>query len=104
MPNADSDLYGNSIQDTADDAIEAEGANRNVRIWGNYFNNSGTGVATTATSVGPVYIWRNVMNRSRNFELNTLDNDQRLYMFKSGQDSSYGNGRRYVFHKPRSCR
>ncbi|HXI35728.1 MAG TPA: right-handed parallel beta-helix repeat-containing protein, partial [Burkholderiales bacterium] len=98
MPNADSDLYGNRIQDTQDDAIESEGANRNVRIWGNYFNNTGTGVATTATSVGPIYIWRNVMNRSRNLELSSLDADSRLYMFKSGQDSTYGNGRRYVFH------
>jgi hypothetical protein len=98
MPNSDSDLYGNRIQDTQDDAIESEGANRNVRVWGNYFNNTGTGVATTATSVGPIYIWRNVMNRSRNLELNALDNDQRLYVFKSGQDDTYGNGRRYLFH------
>ena len=34
-PNRDSDIYGNLI-DGWDDAIESEGANMNVRIWGNY--------------------------------------------------------------------
>ena len=36
FPNADSDIYGNKLSHAWDDAIEAEGANENVRIWGNY--------------------------------------------------------------------
>jgi hypothetical protein len=68
FPNRDSDIYGNSIQNTWDDAIESEGGNANVRIWGNYLNNTATGVATTATAIGPVYIFRNVFNRNKFFE------------------------------------
>jgi hypothetical protein len=98
MPNADSDLYGNIIRHVWDDAIEAEGANANVRVWGNYFDETTTGVATTSTSRGPVYIWRNVWNRGRHFSMSTLDGDSRLYMFKSGSASGFGDGRRYVFH------
>jgi hypothetical protein len=98
IPNADSDIYGNIIQHTWDDAIEAEGANRNVRIWGNYIDQTTTGIATTSTSAGPVYIWRNVWNRARTYSNRTLDTDQRNYMFKSGSVSPYGDGRRYVFH------
>ena len=98
MPNSDSDIYGNIIKDVWDDAVEAEGANNNVRIWTNYFNRTATGVATTATSKGPVYVWRNVQNRSRNKSMNTLDGDSRLYTYKSGSVDGFGEGRRYVFH------
>src|SRR5258706_7594702 len=98
FPNADSDIYGNSIQDTWDDGIQAEGGNNNVRIWGNYMNNTATGVATTVTSVGPVYIFRNVFNRNKFFEKVTCDGDDRQPFFKSGSDASLGDGRRYLFH------
>src|SRR5258706_7811879 len=98
FPNADSDIYGNSIQNTWDDGIEAEGGNNNVRIWGNYMNNTATGVATTVTSVGPVYIFRNVFNRNKFFEKVTCDGDDRQPFFKSGSDASLGDGRRYLFH------
>ena len=98
MPNADSDVYGNVIKHTWDDAIEAEGANKNVRIWGNYFDQTTTGIATTITERGPVYIFRNVYNRSRMLSKSTLDADTRNLFFKSGTKSGYGDGRRYVFH------
>ena len=97
MPNSDSDVYGNIIKHVWDDAVEAEGANNNVRVWGNYFDHTATGAATTATSKGPVYAWRNVQNRSRNKSMNTLDGDSRLYTFKSGSVDGFA-GRRYVFH------
>jgi hypothetical protein len=98
FPNADSDIYGNSIQNAWDDGIEAEGGNNNVRIWGNYLNNTATGVATTVTSVGPVYIFRNVFNRNKFYEKVTCDGDERQPFFKSGSSSDFGNGRRYLFH------
>jgi hypothetical protein len=69
-----------------------------VRIWGNYFDQTATGVATTSTSAGPVYVFRNVWNRSRMLSMKTPDQDQRAYMFKSGSQSGFGGGRRYVFH------
>jgi hypothetical protein len=98
VPNADSDIYGNRISHAWDDGIEAEGANRNVRIWGNYLDNTATGIATTATHIGPVYVFRNVQNRSRMYSQVSLDQDSRNGFAKSGSTSSYGNGRRYVFH------
>ena len=64
-PNRDSDIYGNIVANCWDDAIESEGANMNVRIWSNYLDQTFTFIATAATSMGPLYIYRNVFGRSR---------------------------------------
>jgi hypothetical protein len=98
FPNYDSDIYGNKISQVWDDAIEAEGGNRNVRIWGNYFDQTALGVATTVAHHGPVYIWRNVYNRSRKNSESAPDSDDRNAFAKAGTGRGYGNGRRYVFH------
>jgi hypothetical protein len=98
FPNSDSDIYGNKISHTWDDAIESEGANMNVRIWGNYMDYTATGVASTVDSVGPLYIFRNVWNHNRFFEGRAADSDDRQPMFKSGSSSDFNNGRRYIFH------
>ena len=98
FPNYDSDIYGNLISNAWDDAIEAEGGNRNVRIWGNYMDQTATGVATTVTDKGPVYIFRNVYNRSRQLSEVAPDSDDRNNFAKSGSTKKVGNGRRYVFH------
>jgi Big-like domain-containing protein len=98
FPNNDSDIYGNTITHAWDDGIEAEGANRNVRIWGNYLDRTATGIATTVSSVGPVYIFRNVFNRNQFYDKRAADQDDRQPFFKSGSSSDFGNGRRYLFH------
>ncbi len=98
FPNADTDIYGNRLSHGWDDAIEAEGANENVRIWGNYMDRTAIGIATTVTSVGPAYIFRNVWNRAQFFEKAALDSDDRQPLFKSGSDATLGHGRRYFFH------
>jgi hypothetical protein len=98
FPNADSDIYGNRISHAWDDGIESEGGNRNVRIWGNYLDLTGTGVATTVTHVGPVYIFRNVYNRSRMMSERLPDADDRGPFAKSGTTQEWGGGRRYIFH------
>ena len=98
FPNRDSDIYGNRISHTWDDGIEAEGGNKNVRIWGNYLDNTATGIATTVTATGPVYIFRNVYNRARFFQKSSADSDDRQPFFKSGSSSEFGDGRRYLFH------
>ena len=64
-PNRDSDIYGNIISNCWDDAIESEGANMNVRIWSNYIHHTFVHIATAATSMGPLYIFRNVFGESR---------------------------------------
>ena len=98
FPNYDSDVYGNIVQGVMDDGLEIEGGDKNVRIWGNYITQAGTGVASTVNSVGPLYIFRNVYDQSRLLYLASIDQDDRGPFFKAGSDTSVGNGRRYVFH------
>jgi hypothetical protein len=98
FPNADSDISDNLVSDAWDDGIEAEGGNRNVRIWGNRIDDTGIGIATTATTVGPVYLFRNVYDRSRFHGKKHPDQDDRQAFFKAGSDPVLGDGRRYIFH------
>ena len=98
FPNADSDIYRNHVADAWDDGIEAEGGNRNVRIWGNHIDNTAIGIATTVTAVGPVYIFRNVYDRSRFHGGRPPDEDSRQPFFKAGSSRELGDGRRYIFH------
>ncbi len=65
FPNRDSDIYGNLLSHCWDDAIESEGANCNVRIWGNYTTECYVSVACASTSIGPLYVWRNVSDVMR---------------------------------------
>jgi hypothetical protein len=81
-----------------DDGLEIEGGDENVRVWGNYVDDTGTGISSTIDSVGPLYIWRNVWDRNQFIEGAACDSDQRQPMFKDGSSSDFGNGRRYLFH------
>jgi len=60
FPNRDSDIYGNLLSHCWDDAVESEGANCNVRIWGNYTTECFVSIACASTSLGPLYVWRNI--------------------------------------------
>lgn len=93
-PNCDSDIYGNIIGNVWDDAIESEGANRNVRIWGNYLHHTYQHVATASTSKGPLYIFRNVFGVSRKTHSNPIGGST----IKVGQRDEFAGGRRFVFH------
>ncbi len=93
-PNRDSDTYGNIISNVWDDAIESEGANMNVRIWGNYIHHTFMHIATAVTSKGPLYIFRNVFGVSRRSHNDPLGQS----MIKLGEREPYIGGRRYVFH------
>jgi hypothetical protein len=93
-PNRDSDIYGNLIAGVWDDAIESEGANMNVRIWGNHIERTFQHIATACTSKGPLYIFRNVFGSSRR----THTNPRGGSMIKTGQRDEFGGGRKYIFH------
>lgn len=93
-PCRDSDIYGNIISNVWDDGIESEGANMNVRIWGNYIHHTYQHVATAVTSKGPLYIFRNIFGVSRRTYKNTLGGS----MIKLGEREPFIGGRRYVFH------
>ena len=64
-PGADSDVYGNFVSHCWDDGLEIEGGNRNTRVWGNYIEQTLMGIGNAATSIGPLYVWRNVVVRSQ---------------------------------------
>ena len=64
FPGADSDIYCNYVANCWDDGIEAEGGGQNVRVFNNYIENTMMTIANAATSIGPLYIWRNVGGRS----------------------------------------
>ena len=64
-PGPDSDVYGNVISHCWDDGLEIEGGNRNTRIWRNYITQTMMGIANAATSIGPLYLWGNVVARSQ---------------------------------------
>jgi hypothetical protein len=101
FPWADSDIYGNRISQAYDDGIEAEGGNRNVRIWGNYLDEVFTAIANASVTVGPLYVWRNVSNRMggmNNPELGP-DREERGPFIKGGSRNPQMNGgRAYYFH------
>ena len=64
FPGPDSDIYGNYLANCFDDGIESEGSNTNVRIWNNYIEDVFLGIGNAATSIGPLYVWRNVTGRA----------------------------------------
>jgi hypothetical protein len=101
FPWADSDIYGNRISEVYDDGIEAEGGNRNVRIWGNYFDRVFVAIGNAATAVGPLYVWRNVSNRMAGMHHpgGDPDSEQRGPFVKAGSRHPTANGgRAYYFH------
>ena len=98
-PGADSDIYGNILLNACDDAIEAEGGGRNVRVYNNYTDHTTVGIATTVAHFGPVYVFRNVINRLRYRYNVEPDLDARPVAFKNyGAVNGYGNGRKYHLH------
>lgn len=93
--NRDSDIYGNIITNVWDDAMQVEGANNNVRIWGNYLNLTTQFIATAPTGDGPMYIFRNVFGKSR---WTHEEGSNGGYVIKTGGKAAEDLGRRYVFH------
>ena len=75
FPGADSDIYGNYIANSWDDGIEVEGGGENVRLWNNYIEKTYIGIANAVTSVGPLYIWRNVSGVAGEM---VIDNNKKL--------------------------
>jgi len=91
FPNRDSDIYGNLLSHCWDDAIESEGANCNVRIWGNYVTDAFVGIACASTATGPLYVWRNVTGTIR-------ESPTKIAGAFLKTSNRTGGGRIYVFH------
>ncbi len=96
FPGDDSDIYCNYFANSWDDGIEAEGANQNVRIWNNYITNTLMAIANAATSIGPLYVWRNVSHISYSPPPNWTYFNFMKMGYASGVEWMTGN--MYVFH------
>lgn len=91
----DSDVYGNYVRNVWDDALEIEGGNMNVRIWGNYLTMTTQGIALASTADGPVYVFRNVIGHSR---WTAEEGAGGGYAIKTGDYQKQTPGRRFLFH------
>lgn len=92
FPGPDSDVYGNVVTNVCDDALEMEGGGCNVRVWGNYLDQTFVGIAVTAVTRGPIYLFRNVLGMTR-----THETPGGGVLGKLG-DKPPGPGRQYWFH------
>jgi|GEM_PF-3153857 len=100
FPGPDSDIYGNYLANCWDDGIEAEGGGRNVRIWNNYVENCFMALANAATSIGPLYIWRNVSGPCNAVDYAERGRDVQGNFLKMGYAGSedWMTGHSYIFH------
>jgi len=94
-PGADSDIYNNLVTHSWDDGLEVEGSGRNVRVWDNYVSGAANMIANAATSIGPLYVWGNVVGRCQ------VTPEQPGYGFmKMGNAGGvkWQTGHEYIFH------
>ena len=94
-PGPDSDIYGNFVSHCWDDGLEVEGGNRNVRVWDNYITQSMNMIGNAATSIGPLYVWRNVVAHSQ-----SQPDAGGMYFLKMGfaDGEKWMTGHMYIFH------
>jgi hypothetical protein len=94
-PGPDSDIYGNFVSHCWDDGLEVEGGSRNVRVWDNYITQSMMMIGNAACSIGPLYIWRNVGERSQSQPDAGGGNFLKMG-FANGEE--WMTGHMYIFH------
>ena len=56
----ETDIYDNVCINATDDGLELDGADVNLRVWGNTVYGQNLGTSLAAVGVGPAYIFRNV--------------------------------------------
>lgn len=85
----DTDIYGNLCIGAPDDAIELDGTNPNTRVWDNIMiKNNLIGISIAASSLGPTYVFRNVIYDWEN-------NPYSCQFIKEGRG---GSGYVYFYH------
>lgn len=101
FPNRDTDINGNILSYSADDNPELEGADMNIRFWGNYVDKSFTGPSSASVALGPLYIFRNVTGLSSKCARQNGgwgQGGEHGPFNKSGDSDGFGGGREYVFN------
>jgi hypothetical protein len=103
FPN-NSDIYGNDIGYAHDDCIEAEGRDKNVRIYENRISFCRVGIAMGHIASGPIYLFRNVYTQGIDgpgtsdpggrWSKHYVDNNATTY-----ETADSGLGKLYKFHE-----
>jgi hypothetical protein len=96
FPNRDSDVYCNIVTHCWDDAIEAEGAGMNVRIWGNFVDTTYMAYGLAPQSLGPIYVFRNLSNFTQRAPYPVTKYNRGGSLFKIGaeeRNTQYAKGR-----------
>lgn len=94
-PGPDSDIHGNLVSHCWDDGLEVEGGSRNVRIWDNYISQCMMMIGNAPATIGPLYIWRNVVERSQNQPDSGGGNFLKMG-YATGEE--WMTGHQYIFH------
>jgi len=94
-PGHDSDIYGNLISHCWDDGLEVEGGSRNVRLWDNYITQCMMMIGNAPASIGPLYIWRNVVAHSQS-QPNAGGGNFLKMGYATSEDLM--TGQMYIFH------
>jgi hypothetical protein len=95
FPGNDADIHDNNLSYCWDDGIESEGTNQNVRVYNNYIEKAYVAHAMAATSIGPLYIFRNISGGLQYGP--TRDPNSTGYGFKAQGVTAFG-GRIYLYH------
>jgi len=97
--NCDTDIYGNYFANCWDDAIEADGANRNNRIWGNFFEFCNNGISHASISIGPIYVFRNIRGMAYEKYSENNSSNARWEKFQGEEiGDTYLGGRCFTMH------
>lgn len=99
FPNRDSDIHANTIANVWDEAISSAGANRNVRIWGNYIDQVFFPVGMAPNHGGPLYVWRNISHTISSGPANSKGSAFfKIRNIDPATDVNWGGGRAYAFN------
>ena len=95
VPGPDCDIYCNYLSHCWDNAVELEGGGQNVRCWNNYMTQAADVIGNAAVSIGPLYLWRNVVDKAEW----TQDGEPGNFI-KMGHagDEKYMTGHMFIFN------
>ncbi len=97
FPYRDTDIYGNLIRNCWDDGLELEGGDMNVRVWGNYIDQTYIKVALASVATGPIYVWHNVGGSSRTSPMDAYGQGF-IKSRNTGGTEYFGGGRVYLLN------
>ena len=91
------DIYDNVFDKIADDGMELDGVATNIRVYNNVISNYLTGISAAPLSMGPSYIFRNLLYNS-NVSLWKSNSIYTSYPFKFNVNSSFSTNWVYLYH------